>query len=286
MLAALLEVTQSDGAYRLNRIRDLMVIEEFPARGRLAVNVHESARLALRQFMFRQEAADFQLLSSRARALFETDRSSAGRIEWIYHLLCHDPDRGASQLESITRDLQRRASPEDQFALAVALRELNETNQVAGRSKAWALLFVGWNHLSRGELSSVAEIARSALRIATSENDPNALADAQMLLSRVLEKEGTLTKAKNDGAAIQRGTDQDPTNEVGEIGLANAPVKDGIPSTKSQFGLPFVIGCIVVLVLVLLLLFVLRIWPSSPTVHHRCKCSFRRRPGCGQAAFY
>src|SRR5688500_16802401 len=51
ILAALLEIPQAESAARLDRLRNLNVVELFPARGSNVVNVHEASRLALRKRM-------------------------------------------------------------------------------------------------------------------------------------------------------------------------------------------------------------------------------------------
>src|SRR5262245_39132797 len=48
-LAALLETTGEEGERLLGQLRALTIVEPFPARGEHAVNVHEAARLALRE---------------------------------------------------------------------------------------------------------------------------------------------------------------------------------------------------------------------------------------------
>ncbi len=65
ILASLLEISKEDSAVRLARLRRLSVVEPFPARGN-AVNVHEAARLALRQAMADDANSRFQALSARA----------------------------------------------------------------------------------------------------------------------------------------------------------------------------------------------------------------------------
>src|SRR5215467_13425679 len=49
-LAALLDTSPDEGDRLLRQLRPLTVVESFPARGEHAVNVHEAARFALRQY--------------------------------------------------------------------------------------------------------------------------------------------------------------------------------------------------------------------------------------------
>ena len=64
---------------------------------------------------------------------FEDDPTPAGRVEWIYHLLCAEPEFGATTLEKQDRYWSRIARPEDRYALAAALGELDDSGLVHGR---------------------------------------------------------------------------------------------------------------------------------------------------------
>ena len=110
ILAALLGISAEESAVRLARLRRLSVVEPFPARGSNAVNVHEAARLALRKAMADDPDGRFRTLSARAVMYFRDDPTAAGRIEWIYHLLCADPELGATQLEKLDREWSRTGS--------------------------------------------------------------------------------------------------------------------------------------------------------------------------------
>ena len=139
ILAALLGITAEESAARLARLRRLSVVEPFPARGSNAVNVHEAARLALRKAIADDPNGRFRTLSARAVVFFQDDPTPAGRIEWIYHLLCADPELGATTLEKLDREWSRTARPEDRYALAAALGELDESGLVHGRARAMGL---------------------------------------------------------------------------------------------------------------------------------------------------
>jgi len=67
-LAALLETTPEEGERLFGQLRALAVVEPFPARGEHAVNVHEAARLALREHLRTTDAARWKALSTCARA--------------------------------------------------------------------------------------------------------------------------------------------------------------------------------------------------------------------------
>ena len=129
ILAALLEIPNRESAARLAGLGGLSVLEPFPARGDNAMNVHEASRLALRKRMEFEEEGRFRTLSARAAALFAEDSAPAGRVEWIYHLMCADPERGATELEYLDRDWGSCARPEDRYALARRSR--------SSRTPAW-----------------------------------------------------------------------------------------------------------------------------------------------------
>src|ERR1700693_2407377 len=97
ILAALLE-RPLDASVRLAQLLKLTVVEQFPARGESALNVHETARLSMRSRLAKDRPALFRRLSQRAALHFEANSTPACRIEWIYHLLCADPERGATEL--------------------------------------------------------------------------------------------------------------------------------------------------------------------------------------------
>jgi hypothetical protein len=98
ILAALFEIPNQESAAQFARLRGLSIVEPCPARGDNAMNVHEASRLAFRKRMMADEEARFRTLSVRAAAHFAEDPAPARRVEWIYHLLCGDPNRGATEL--------------------------------------------------------------------------------------------------------------------------------------------------------------------------------------------
>ena len=80
----------------------------------------------------------FRLLSKQASDCFAADLAPAAQIERIYHLLCADPEAGASGLETLNRQWSSSAYPEDRYALAAVLKELEDSQLLAGRARAWA----------------------------------------------------------------------------------------------------------------------------------------------------
>jgi len=232
ILAALLEVSLNESAARLARLRALTVVEPFPARGETAVNVHESARLALRSALVNNLGERFQGLSGRAAAFFEDDLTASGRIEWIYHLLCADPDRGATELEELDCAWSSSAHPEDRYALAAALREIEDTGLVQGRARVWVLLVMAWTRASRGEAARLEDVAQAVLQLAKDAADAMAEAAAHCLIGDVLQAQGKLGKARAAfGEYLEicrRLAEKDPTNAgwQRELALAHSRVGD------------------------------------------------------------
>ena len=66
-LAALLGVSSHEGETLLAPLRALTVVEPFPARGEGTVNVHEAARLALREHLRTTDPVVWRSLAARAR---------------------------------------------------------------------------------------------------------------------------------------------------------------------------------------------------------------------------
>lgn len=193
-------------------------MERFPARGTTALNVHEATRLALRKWLAEAAPERFRTLSARAAEYFASDLTSAEQIEWVFHLLTSDPERGADELESLDRDWSGSAPPEDRYALAAALNELEDTELVQGRARVWVLLVVAWTRVGRGEAAQLKEAAGETLLLAEAAADQRAIADAKVLFGDVLQAQGQLEAAQEafgENLAISRRlAQQDPSNAV------------------------------------------------------------------------
>lgn len=231
ILTTLLEIPGQESATRLGRLSRLSVVEPFPARSDNDINVHESNRIALRKRMAAEDQSRFRTLSGRMAAHFESDLTAAGRIEWIYHLLCSEPERGATELEKLDRQWTRSAHPEDRYALASALAELDDTRMVQGRARVWVLLVIAWARVSRGEEARLADVAIRILDLARSVADPRAEGDAQCLLGDALSAQGKLEKAQAafaENLTISwRLAEQDPSNAGWQRELAGAQNRVG-----------------------------------------------------------
>src|SRR5262249_25968748 len=153
-----------------------------------------STRLGWRTRLASECLGRFRAVSVRAASCFAESSIPSDRIEWIYHLLCGDPDLGASSLEELELDRgwSAAARPEDRYALASALQELADTGLIKGRARAWGLLAIGWTRYTRGETAQLTGIAEEALQLASESGDKSAVADARCLAGDVLRVRGEL----------------------------------------------------------------------------------------------
>jgi hypothetical protein len=97
-------------------------------------------------------------------------------------------------LESLDRNWGNCARPEDRYALALALRELEDTGLVQGVARVWVLLVTTWARFSRGEVTQLVE-ASKILDFARAAGNLRAEASAQSLLGDVLQAQGKLEAA-------------------------------------------------------------------------------------------
>ena len=86
------------GSRSIRPLKSLPFVERYRRGESELHNVHNSTRLGWRRHMARANLDGFRFLSIRAAACFVEDLTPVGRIEYMYHLLCADPDRGANEL--------------------------------------------------------------------------------------------------------------------------------------------------------------------------------------------
>jgi hypothetical protein len=196
LMGKVLRIPDNEARKRFDELKALPFVERYRRGEHDLLNVHESTRLGWRKQFAHERPERFANLSAKAAACFADDSTPAGRIDWIYHLLCGDPKRGATELESLDRNWGSCAHPEDRYALVSALRELEDTRLVEGRARIWVLLATAWARVDRGEAAQLADGAGKILDLARAAEDPRAEADAQCLLGDVLEAQGKLEAAQ------------------------------------------------------------------------------------------
>jgi sugar transferase (PEP-CTERM/EpsH1 system associated) len=239
ILSALQETSLEESASRLDRLRRLNLVEPFPSRGEQAVNVHESARLALRAAMAGQPGGRFQALSARAVSFMQNDRTRVGCIERLYHLLCAEPEQGARVLAKQDREWSRSANSEECHALVAALGELEAARLVHGRTRVWVLLAIAWSRRRCGEASLLVDLAKEILDLAVGTADVRAEGDAYALLAEALRAGGKLSEARaadEEARAIRRRVaEQRPRNEDQPSGARETRDKLGrVPETQAH----------------------------------------------------
>jgi ATP/maltotriose-dependent transcriptional regulator MalT len=232
LLGGMLELSVAEAQKRLDALKDLTFVERYRRGEAELFNVHEATRLGWRRQMARENQDRFRSLSLRAAEWFAEDLTLNGRIEYIYHLLSGDPERGADEFEVLDRKWKAAgAHPEDFYALAAVLRELEETSLVQGRARAATLLAIGWARHMRGETARLADLAKEALRLANESADLRMESDAQCLVGDVHQAQGQLKAAEaafGEYLTISRRlAEQDPSNAGWQRELAVAHSRVG-----------------------------------------------------------
>ena len=101
-----------------------------------------------------------------------------GRIEWIYHLLVADPERGAVELEDLDRAWSGSAHDEDLAALSAALTELDAAQMLQGRPLVRARLVVAERRADLAGAASLGDLANQLLQAAEATRDARLTGDA------------------------------------------------------------------------------------------------------------
>src|SRR5215470_17500077 len=194
LLARVLDISNADAQARFEALRALPVIESRSARGPASYNVQQLTRLGWRNRLAIGNPVRFRTLSANAAGCFANDVTYPGRIEWIYHLLCADPERGATALQELV-DWNYQSQYEDRSALIAGLQEIEESNFVRGRARAWTLLAIAWARVARDETAELADLGKLALSVALASEDQRAIVLSHSLLGEVLQSQGNLAKA-------------------------------------------------------------------------------------------
>jgi tetratricopeptide (TPR) repeat protein len=199
-------------------------VERYRGESDLHFNLHETTRLGWRVRFARGRAKQFRDLSLRASSCFTDDPMPRSRIEWIYHLLCGDPELAATELEKLDREWSGNARSEDRSALAAVLQELAETNLVEGRARARSLLVIAWSRADWEAAARLAKLAEEALMLAEKAGDESSIAEAWALEGHVSHAQGRLEAAlapfEQRPTISRRLAEQTPGNTRWQRGLA------------------------------------------------------------------
>jgi tetratricopeptide (TPR) repeat protein len=128
--------------------------------------------------------------------MFEIDTRPIGRIEWVYHLLVVDPERGAAELEDLDRIWSDTARHEDLAALSAVLTELDTSQMLRGKPSVRARLVTARHHAARKDISSLGDVADQLLQAAKATHDARLIADAYSLVGDTAQAHSNLTAAE------------------------------------------------------------------------------------------
>jgi len=216
ILAELNNASEPVSRERWAHLKALPVVEPFPARGVDAGNVHEASRLPIRRYLAETQRTRFIELSARSARVFETDMRPVSRIEWIYHLLVADPERGAAELEDMDRLFSGSAHHEDLAALSAVLAELDATHILQGKALVRARLVVAEYRADVAGAASVSDLATQLLQMAETIEDDLLIRDACSLVGDAAQARGDLAAAEQafarDLAISERLAALDPAN--------------------------------------------------------------------------
>jgi len=231
-LASLLETTPEESNRLLGQLRTLTVVEPFPARGKHAVNVHEAARLALREHLRASNVPLWEALSARARAHLLQRREPHARIEALFHLFATDQSAAAAECDALNREFAYgTVAPEIRLALALALRELMTAGWLTGAAEVEALLCPLQVRSERGGAAHIEPDVRRLVALAHTASHPSGVGRAQCLLGDVLEAKGrgddALVSFREYLATFQRLALADPSNADWQADIAWAHSRIG-----------------------------------------------------------
>ncbi|MCW5557696.1 MAG: hypothetical protein KIT22_07680, partial [Verrucomicrobiae bacterium] len=196
LLAALLEIPVEDAAARLARLRGLSVVETFEARGQGAINVHEAARLVLRQRLASEQPARFHALSTLAFRYFGGRTEPHARIEAIFHQAVAWPAEGAEAMESLSFGWIGEGRFGEALALAVALDELRRLPGLMLLPRAVAIECLGWIRRNHQPADQSIACAQEALVIYRQLRHERRIARADHLLGAALFTSGRPEEAR------------------------------------------------------------------------------------------
>ena len=215
-LAALLDTTGEESERLIGWLRSVKIVEPFAARGEAAFNIHETARLALREYLRTTDPALWLTLATRARAHLAASAEPHARIESLYHLFAIDQDAAAAECAALDWQVTLLGRPEISHALALPLVELTTAGWPTGTAQVEALLAPLEVRNSRGEAAQLEDEARRVLALALATPSLSVTARAHCLLGDVLQTKGKLDDAlaafREYSRILHTLAEQDATN--------------------------------------------------------------------------
>jgi tetratricopeptide (TPR) repeat protein len=213
-LSSLLAVDEPEAERLHVKLCALMAVEPFSARGERAVNVHESARLALREHLRKCDPEQWRILAERARAHVAASSSIHARIEALHHLFAIDQEAAGAECETLDREFMN--NPERRQALAISLSEMAATGWLRGSALMESLLIPLEVRRQRGETAKLAPEACNITRLAENHPKSSCLARAECLVGDVYQSQGrldaALTSFRKSLAIVEQLVQDDPSN--------------------------------------------------------------------------
>ena len=223
-LGSLLAVDEPEAERLHVKLCDLMAVEPFSARGELAVNVHESARLALREHLRKSDPEQWRTLAERARAHLVASSSIHARIEALHHLFAIDQEAAGAECETLDQEFMN--NPEKRQALAISLSEMAATGWLRGSALVESLLIPLEVRRQRGETAKLAPEAFNVTRLAENHPKSSCLARAECLVGDVYKSQGrldaALTSFQKSLAIVEQLVQDDPSNANWQCDLGAA----------------------------------------------------------------
>jgi len=229
-LSSLLNVDEPEAEWLHKLLWALTAVEPFSARGECAANVHESARLVLREHLRQSDPEQWRTLAVRARAHVAASSSVHARIEALHHLFAIDQEAAAEECEALDRDLFQK--PEWRQALAMSLSEVADAGWLRGSALVESLLIPLQARSQRGEAARLETEASAVVELAERYHHSSGLARAQCLVGDVYQSHGRLDAAldsfQKSLAIIERLVQDDPSNAKWqhELGAAHIHLGD------------------------------------------------------------
>jgi uncharacterized protein (DUF697 family) len=223
-LGALLAVDLLRAELLHGQLCGLKVVEPFQSRGVRTVAVHESARLALREYLRQSDPEWWRVLAERARKHVGASTSVHARIEALYHQFAIDQEAAATQCEVLDHDL--RESPEGKHALALMLSEFAAVGWLNGSAQVQAQLIPLQLRISHEDPTRVEPEAIALVKLAEQVCNLSGLASAHTLLGNVYQLQGRFDAALSCFQAslkiIEDMAEADPSNTWWQHDLAVA----------------------------------------------------------------
>jgi len=195
ILAALLEISESDAVARLVRLRELTVVEPHPVHGAGVMNVHETIRVALRAHLTAETPERFRALSARANGYFSKGHHADADVEALYHRFTTAPEKAVHECGDLFDRWTKEGNYEALLALASSLEELlgpERKGLPAGLVRGAALHQLGrirQRHRRLADnLETIRALAQDALTELLPDSDDWHIAGAHNLLGFVLNE--------------------------------------------------------------------------------------------------